>query len=118
MKYLCDIMKNFLEECEEKSFSETIKEARDTIGLMKYRAAEHAGLLHARLRNLETGYFRELPRDEELRGLCRLYGFDFDYLLKKAQKEVNSHKKAKKVRMIIDGTSALPHMCRRERQQA
>ena len=61
------------ENLESKDFSEMIRELRNAIGLKLYKAAELIGIAPARLKNLETGYFRIMPKEIELNVITQLY---------------------------------------------
>lgn len=110
MKYFEQIMETVKEEFREASFHDYIREARDRIGLKQYRAAEHCGITLGRLRNLESGYYRQMPSDEEIRRFAELYEIPFEVLYKKAEEYVAQRQRDRKVRIIEDGSSAVPHM--------
>jgi|GEM_PF-3388462 len=110
MKFFDQIMESVKQECQEASFHDYIREARDRIGLKQYRAAEHCGITLGRLRNLESGYYRQMPGEEELRRFAELYELPYDVLYEKAEEYVNQRQRDRKVRIIEDGSSAVPHM--------
>ena len=64
------------ENLESKDFSEMIRELRNAIGLKLYKAAELIGIAPARLKNLETGYFRIMPKEIELNVIAQLYDIE------------------------------------------
>lgn len=87
---------------EELSFADFLKEARDAVGLKQYRAAEFVGICSGRLKNLETGYFRDMPTVDELNALAALYDVDVGILYEKAKEHVQKRRKERKVRTIQD----------------
>lgn len=84
---------------ESKDFSEMIRELRNAIGLKLYRAAELIGIAPSRLKNLETGYFRIMPREIELNIIAQLYNIEVETVKSKAQEHVKQRLRAKKVRI-------------------
>ena len=110
MKYFQEIVDEVKEEMKDASFSDYVREARDRIGLKQYRAAEFCGITLGRLRNLESGYFRSMPTDTELRKFADVYDMEYERLYEKAEEYVEKRKRDRKVRIIEDGSSALPHV--------
>ena len=91
-----------LKKVEHLSFADFLKEAREAIGLKQYRAAEFAGICSGRLKNLETGYFRDMPTVDELNALAALYDVQVGILYEKAKEHVQQRRKERKVRTIQD----------------
>ena len=89
-------------ELEDKDFGRMMREARDALGLKLYRVSEFLGILPARLKNLETGYFRAMPPEAELQAISKLYDIKYSIVKDKASKHVAEHKTAKKVRTKRD----------------
>lgn len=87
---------------EELSFSDLIRKSRDALGIKQYRAAEFIGISQQRLQNLETGYYRDLPSDNELTGLSKVYNIDIQLLGDKAKQHVCERILQRKVRVIND----------------
>ena len=87
------------ENLESKDFSEMIRELRNAIGLKLYKAAELIGIAPARLKNLETGYFRIMPKEIELNVIAQLYDIEVGTVKSKAQEHVKQRLRAKKVRI-------------------
>ncbi|MDQ5981857.1 MAG: helix-turn-helix domain-containing protein [Candidatus Rhabdochlamydia sp.] len=87
------------ENLESKDFSEMIRELRNAIGLKLYKAAELIGIAPARLKNLETGYFRIMPKEIELNVIAQLYDIEVGTVKSKAQEHVKQRLRAKKVRL-------------------
>lgn len=102
MKFFTDLLQKIHNDTQDMPFNDLIREHRDRLGLMQYRAAEHLGMKLNRLRNLETGYFRDMPRDAELDALAMVYEIERKVLEKKAIEHVQKHTVNKKVR-ILDG---------------
>lgn len=100
MSQLKQIFSNLKENIDELNFSETIRNARDCVGLMQYRAAEHLRMTIGRLKNLETGYFRVMPTASEIRNLCDFYGLPHDQMISKAEEYVSERKR--KVRGVYE----------------
>lgn len=69
-------------------FCEILMMAREKIGIKLYRASLHSRIPMGRLKRLESGLFRKLPEEYELRNLSEIYGLDFYMLKKKAQKYI------------------------------
>lgn len=89
-------------ELEDKDFGRMLREARDALGLKLYRVSEFLGILPARLKNLETGYFRAMPPEAELMAISKLYDIKYSVVRQKALEHVEQHKTAKKVRTKRD----------------
>ena len=89
-----------LKDADKKSFADLIRECRDAVGLKSYRVAEFVGIAPARLKNLETGYFRAMPSDAELIAFSRLYDLKYNFLFEKAIEHVREHRRAKKIRTL------------------
>ena len=70
---------------EKYDFAQLIRECRTAIGIKQYRAAEFVGVAGTRLKNLETGYFRDMPTHEEIEAFARLYDLNPILLEKKAE---------------------------------
>ena len=87
------------ENLESKDFSEMIRELRNAIGLKLYKEAELIGIGPARLKNLETGYFRIMPKEIELNVIAQLYDIEVGTVKSKAQEHVKQRLRAKKVRL-------------------
>jgi len=103
MNKIEQIITELKDEMGEMSFSEILREARDRIGLVQYRAAEHLGMTMARLKNLEIGYFRVMPSAEEMEAICSFYELPRDDMYDKAKSYCNEHATAKKIRTLKDG---------------
>ena len=95
-----EILYELKQELDGLSFSETIREARDRIGLMQYRAAEHLKMSIGRLKNLETGYYRDMPTAVEIRDICDFYSLPREIMIQKAEKHIAERSREKKVRTI------------------
>ena len=96
---LTQLLKSLDQEVESMSFSETIRHARDTLGLRQYKVAIHLGISPGRLKNLETGYFRVMPRDEEIGKLSAYYHLSRGMLEEKAEKHVRARRRT----LALDG---------------
>lgn len=103
MNRLEEIITELKKEMIDMSFAEVLREARDRIGLVQYRAAEHLGMTMARLKNLEIGYFRAMPSAEEMRNICDFYNLSYALMEEKAKKHCDERAIAKKVRTLKDG---------------
>lgn len=77
---------------EEKTFCGLIRETRDALGLRQYKVAEMIRMPIQRLKNLETGYFRVMPQDDEINRLSAFYELPESILKKKAEEHVRSRK--------------------------
>ncbi len=89
-------------EIDTLSFSDLIRRSRDAVGMMQYRAGEFAGVSQGTIKNLETGYFRQMPTRSQLLALGALWGIEFSVLEKKAKEHVAARVLARKVRVISD----------------
>lgn len=97
-----DAINPLMGDVKEKYFGEVIRDARDALGMKLYRAAEFVGITPARLKNLETNYFRVMPSEGELIALSKLYDLSYNTLYSKAKERVEYHGRAKKVRTMRD----------------
>lgn len=79
-------------------FACLIRDSRDAIGMKQYRAAEFIGISCGRLKNLETGYFRDMPTPDEISALARLYDLKPNVLEKKAKSHCEERSVRKKIR--------------------
>ena len=95
-----DIITQLKDELDTMIFSETIREARDRIGLMQYRTAEHLKISLSRLKNLETGYFRVMPSATEIRDICEFYELPTELMIQKAEQHIAERAREKKIRTI------------------
>lgn len=90
-------------QIDELSFSELIRQCRDVLGIKQYRAGEFMGINHQRLNNLETGYFRNVPTQDELNGIGNLFDLEVSMLESKAQKHMKERELKKKITTLHDG---------------
>lgn len=97
LTFLEEAIQPAYENLESKNFSETIRELRNAIGLKLYKAAELIGIAPSRLKNLETGYFRIMPKEIELNIIAKLYDIEVGTVKLKAQEHVKQRLRAKKV---------------------
>ena len=95
-------MKGIYSKVDHKPFPELLRDLRDALGLKLYKAAEFIGIAPARLKNLETGYFRIMPSDIELNAISQLYDLKISTLKTKAQNHVKNRELAKKVQLNED----------------
>ena len=102
MKRFEQILNELKLEMHDMTFSETVREARDRLGLLQYRAAQHMKMPMPRLKNLETGYFRDMPTTAEINEICDFYELPRDKMVRKAQQHILKHVKRKKIRTIHD----------------
>lgn len=79
---------------EELDFAQIIRECRTALGLKQYRAAEFVGVAGSRLKNLETGYFRDMPDAAEIQAFARLYDINPNILEKKAEEHCRARTKS------------------------
>lgn len=83
---------------KEVDFATLIRDSRDAIGLKQYRAAEFIGISCGRLKNLETGYFRDMPSPDEITSIARLYDLKPNLLEEKAKTHCEERSVRKKIR--------------------
>lgn len=88
MTKLIELVEEIPQVVEEMTFSEVLRNARDKVGLLQYRVAEHLRMNIGRLKNLETGYFRGMPQSDEIRNICEFYGLDVSDMIEKAEKQL------------------------------
>ena len=85
-------MKKALQEIRqhenELNFSQMLRVCREALGLKRHKAAQHSKIAPTRLKYLESGSFRSLPRVNEIIGLAELYGLSVQNLAKKAEEQV------------------------------
>lgn len=94
MNRLDEILLEMRIEAPNLSFSQILRHTREKLGLRQYSAAEHLRMTMARLKNLETGYFRDMPKLGEVKEISDLYKVPFDMLIEKAEKHVKERKKS------------------------
>jgi transcriptional regulator with XRE-family HTH domain len=94
-----EAIKPVYEELDKFEFGEMLRVAREAVGLKLYRVSEFLGISPARLKNLETGYFRTMPVEAEIEAIAKLYDIKYSVVKQKAQDHVDEHTRAKKVRM-------------------
>jgi transcriptional regulator with XRE-family HTH domain len=116
MKIFEEIMNEVREEMKEASFPDLIRAARDRTGLKQYRAAEFIGISLSRLRNLEGGFFRDMPRSSEIERLSTMFDLPYEDLEGRAKQFVEKTRQSRKVRIIKDGPGGMPIMQACERQ--
>jgi hypothetical protein len=90
------------EAANKLDFCKLLGLSREYIGLKLYRAAEFMGIAPARLKNLETGYFRIMPTEAELNAIAQLYDLPYGTVKRKAQEHVKLRQKVKKVKFKDD----------------
>jgi len=100
--FLERLLKDVHDKMEYLTFSSLIRQCRDAVGIKQYRTAEFLGITHSRLKNLETGYFRNMPEYSELAAFSILFAIDVDILEKKAENHVIQRFKQKKTRVFRD----------------
>jgi len=115
MKILDDEMKQFREKVPELAFHEIMRQARDTLGLMQYRAAEFLNLRIYRLKNLESGIFRQPLPVQEFDRICEFYELPRDVMRDKMDEHLKRYEKSNKVRVLADGSSSVYTMQKDER---
>jgi transcriptional regulator with XRE-family HTH domain len=103
MKVFDKIMDDIRSEMKELSFHEILRQSRDGMGLMQYRTAEFLGMRNSRLKNLETGFFRSMPLDQELDAISDFFELPREMLEDKAARHVRSRRVDRKVRTLGDG---------------
>lgn len=116
MKIFDELLEPVRKDAEQMTFSEIIRQARDTLGIRQYRIAELCGVNTNRLKNLETGYFRNMPDIRIIRTLAAIYEIPEPTLVRKCKEHVEERRLARKVRTIEDGSSAVPSMQNVERR--
>ena len=71
-------------DTENLNFSDTIRTIRDHIGLRQYKVAKLLDITVNRLSRLETGFFRDIPLEQEIEKLAYFYEIPFEVLKAKA----------------------------------
>ncbi len=92
-----EALKKVHNHMDKLTFSETIRACRDAIGTKQYKTAEFLGISIGKIKNLETGYFREMPPTQVVHGLGALYDIKYSLLHKKAKEHVKVMKINRKV---------------------
>jgi hypothetical protein len=92
MTKIVDLLSGLKDHFKKLSFCQVLKIAREELGFRHYRAAEHMSMTWNRLKNLETGYFRVMPTDEEIKEISEFYDVDFQLLKEKAKKYLDERK--------------------------
>ncbi len=100
--FLERLLRDVHDKMEYLTFSSLIRQSRDALGIKQYRASEFMGITHSRLKNLETGYFRNMPDYQELAAISILFDIDVDILENKAEDHVLKRCKEKKTRLFKD----------------
>ena len=110
MKFFMDLFQKLHDATQQLEFSAMLRVYREHLGLMQYRAAEHMGMTLNRLRNLETGAFRDMPKDHEIDAIAKVYGIDKKYLEHKAVDQVQKAKNKTKVRILNGEPTPVLHL--------
>ena len=92
------------EDMDEMDFAQIIRECRTAIGLKQYRAAEYIGVNGGRLKNLETGYFRDMPSHGEIQAFARLYDLNPNVLEQKAEEHCRARTLRSRPRICANRT--------------
>ena len=82
----------------KEDFDALLRNCREALGVKQYRAAEFIGITHGRLKNLESGYFRDMPSNSELIALSRLYDLNINLLQLKAREHCEERCRRRKER--------------------
>lgn len=93
MNRLEEILTEMQVETLKLSFSGILRKTREKLGIRQYRAAEYLKMPMSRLKNLENGFFAELPKSREFKEFSELYKIPYEFLVSKAQKQVNARKR-------------------------
>lgn len=105
MKLLDLVLTKIYEDSIDLDFSDTLKMARQTLGIIRYRISEITEIPLPRLKNLENGEFKTI-NDIELKRLSDLYQIPFHHLKCKAEIQLNK----KKLYKEIDDESSMPRL--------
>ena len=103
MEVFNEIMKGIRSEMEELSFPEILRQSRGRMGIMQYRTAEFLGMRINRLKNLETGFFRAMPLDEEFDAISKFFEISRIFLEDKAASHIKTRRAYLKIRRLEDG---------------
>lgn len=74
------------------TFSEILREARTTLGIKQFKAAEFIGIKDLKLKSYESGFLRTMPPGDVLINLSKLYGLDLNVLVEQAQMQCSKNK--------------------------
>lgn len=84
MRLFSAILDELKEEMVEMEFPHIIREARERLGISQVRLSKLIGVTYNRIKNLELGHFRTIPRMKEMKGLSDAYGIEVNFLKSKA----------------------------------
>lgn len=82
-----------IEENQNQSFSDLLKQCRKTLGMKQFNISEFLGMPYYRYRCLENGIFSLLPTTLEMLCICDFFGFDFEDLQKRVKKQLRKKQK-------------------------
>ena len=105
MKIFDIIMDGIRAEMYLLPFHEILRQSRDRLGLLQYRTAEFLGMRINRLKNLESGFFRAMPLEEEFEAIAEFFELPRGLLEDKAAIHIRSRRKDLKIRRLEDGPS-------------
>lgn len=94
---LNEIIDDLVKESKEMEFHEILYEARERLHMRRSGAAEKAGIDHGKLEALESGRFRNRPKDFIVKNLCHVYGLPISMMERKLAEFLKKYKRRKKV---------------------
>ena len=111
LRVLENELNRVLDDIDKMDFVELIRNCRTALGLMQFKVAQYIGSTANRIKNLECGYFSDMPNEFELIGLARLYDIKYSILEDKALDYVkykNMSKRKKNISKYMHPVRANP----------
>ena len=93
LRVLENELNRVLDDIDKLNFVELIRNCRLALGLMQCKVAEFIGSTANRIKNLECGFFTEMPNEYEIVGLSRLYDIKYSILEEKALEYIKQRNK-------------------------
>ena len=97
-----------------------IKACRKALGMKQARVAQLSGLKLERIKRIEKGFLLVMMKDEEIKGICNIFGIPFEELKKKMRLHIDKIEREKKIEVkceTSDKEEEMSFLRERERQE-
>ena len=105
LKMIEEAMQLVHDKIDHLNFPDLMFLCREAIGMKQYKASEFLKISLARVKNLETGNFRDMPPPYQVKAFALLYGIEYKVLVHKAKKYVESRVLSRKVKVFENDES-------------